>query len=77
MSKKLKPKLSKWFLAGAKPWRSGFYEIACTDGFYAIGEVRYWSGRVWKQTDRRGSTAFGCSDGDKWRGLASDPKGQK
>lgn len=64
MSKKLSP----WFPVSVKPARVGVYEVKQLDTRPRL----MWDGKKWQKKRWRVSNDWG----DKWRGLAYDPKGK-
>ena len=76
----MKEKLTRWFPESLPPARVGWYEVR---GCCFIGKLRLWDGYGWRWDGSNGNSmtkttkqaAFGGSD--KWRGLATKPKGFK
>lgn len=66
------PKLTPWYPASVKPVRPGVYEVHF-DRDCAISFKR-WTGRRWVWLEIALRSDFGRKPGDKWRGLAQDPK---
>lgn len=67
------PARTDWFPADVLPVRVGEYE--CKYAFNDIPQRRYFDGTKWKQIGNVGCCFFGIgnTDGEFWRGLASDP----
>ena len=77
--------VTPWFPADVYPARNGVYECERIERGrnIVIRKIR-WTGGHWEYTEtdknchKEGCVAFMFKcDGDKWRGLASDPKASK
>jgi hypothetical protein len=67
-----KQQLTPWFSAEVKPARIGLYEVRYPE-YPNEQRFRLWTGHEWKSEAGYG-TLFGMAFGDKWRGLAEQPK---
>jgi hypothetical protein len=80
------PKLTPWFSASVDPVRPGLYRVdrPTVNPRYPRRTMLRWNGVHWMHTEQStgqnaGSWVHTYADmraahGDKWRGLASDPK---
>lgn len=70
-----KQKVTPWFSAMSKqPARVGLYEVVYSGCRPDESTFRFWNGYGWRLNKQGSGTLFGMASGDKWRGLATNPK---
>lgn len=70
-----KQETTPWFPTRVKPARVGYYETKYSGSTEDEVCMRYWDGKEWRISPTRISLFGLCGiSGDKWRGLAEQPK---